>query len=160
MTAAFRWLGLVAFLALCLGAGGLGAIATTPEIDGWYRTLQKPGWNPPDAVFGPVWTTLYIMMGVAAWLIWKRAGFRAASRPLTLFLVQLGLNVAWSWIFFRLHQPGWAFVEILVLWAAILATTVTFFRRSPFAGWLMVPYLAWVSFASVLNFTIWRLNIA
>lgn len=145
-------------IAICLGAGGLGAIATTPEIDGWYKTIEKPSWNPPGYVFGPVWTALYIMMGVAAWLVWKREGFKKAKVPLVLFTVQLLLNVVWSWIFFNLHQPGWAFVEIVVLWIAIVATTVAFFKRQKIAGWLMMPYLAWVSFASVLNFTIWQLN--
>jgi translocator protein len=158
MNATKRWIGLVVFIAVCLGAGSLGAIATTPEIDGWYRTLAKPDWNPPDSVFGPVWTTLFILMGIAGWLVWKPAGFKAAAMPLTLFGVQLVLNVAWSWIFFGMHQPGWAFVEIVILWLAIVATTVAFFRSSQIAGWLMVPYLAWVSFAAVLNFTIWRLN--
>jgi translocator protein len=136
---------LVVFLALCLGAAGLGAIATTPEIDGWYRTLEKPSWNPPAWVFGPVWTILCVLMAVAVWLVWKPEGFKGAAIPLTLFGVQLLLNVAWSWIFFRLHQPGWAFAEILLLWFAILATTGAFFRRSKLAGGLMVPYLAWVS---------------
>ena len=133
-------------------------MATTPEIEGWYKTIEKPTWNPPDSVFGPVWTTLFVMMAVAAWLVWKPAGFTAATVPLTLFAVQLVLNVAWSWIFFGMHQPGWAFVEIVILWLAIMATTVAFFRKSTIAGSLMVPYLAWVSFASVLNFTIWQLN--
>ncbi|NLF72596.1 MAG: tryptophan-rich sensory protein [Candidatus Anammoximicrobium sp.] len=158
MTAAVRGIGLVVLIAVCLGAGGLGAIATTPEIDGWYRTLAKPAWNPPGSVFGPVWTTLYVLMAIAAWLVWKPAGFRAAARPLTLFGVQLALNVSWSWIFFGLHQPGWAFAEIVMLWLAIVATTSAFFRCSKLAGWLLVPYGAWVSFAVVLNFTIWRLN--
>ncbi|MCA9174760.1 MAG: tryptophan-rich sensory protein [Planctomycetales bacterium] len=153
-----RWIGLVVFIVLCVGAGGLGAIVTTPEIDGWYKTIEKPSWNPPDYVFGPVWTTLYVMMATAAWWIWRPAGLRAARKPLVLFAVQLGLNVAWSWIFFGMHQLGLAFGEILVLWLAILATTVAFYRRSRIAGWLMAPYLAWVSFASVLNFTIWQLN--
>ena len=158
MTERTRWIGLVIFIVVCLGAGGLGAIATTPEIEGWYKTIEKPSWNPPDYVFGPVWTTLFVMMAIAAWLVWKPEGFKAAALPLTLFGVQLALNVAWSWIFFGMHQPGWAFAEIMVLWLAIVATTVAFFRCSKIAGWLMVPYLAWVSFASVLNFTIWRLN--
>lgn len=160
MNANTRWIGLAVFIAVCLGAGGVGAIATTPEIDGWYQTLAKPAWNPPGRVFGPVWTTLYLLMAIAAWQVWKPAGFKAAAVPLTLFGVQLVLNVCWSWIFFVLHQPGWAFVELAILWLAILATTVTFFRRSHLAGWLLVPYLAWVSFAAVLNFTIWRLNLA
>jgi tryptophan-rich sensory protein len=155
-----RWIGLVVFVAVCLGAGGLGAIATTPEIQGWYKTLAKPTWNPPDSVFGPVWTTLFVLMGVAAWLVWQQGGRKVATLPLALFALQLVLNIAWSWIFFGLHQPGWAFVEIVVLWLAILATTLAFFRCSKLAGWLLVPYLAWVSFASVLNFTIWRMNVA
>lgn len=158
MTQQTRWIGLVFSIAVCLGAGGLGAAATTPEIDGWYRTIVKPAWNPPDTVFGPVWTALYLMMALAAWLVWKPAGLRAAAASLTLFGVQLVLNIAWSWIFFGMHQPGWAFVEIVALWLAIAVTTRAFFRRSRVAGWLLVPYLAWVSFASVLNFSIWRLN--
>lgn len=153
-----RWIGLVLFVLICLGAGGLGAVATTPEIDGWYRTVAKPEWNPPDWVFGPVWTTLFVLMGISAWLVWKPAGFKYAATPLSLFALQLILNVAWSWIFFGLHQIGWAAVEIVILWMAILATTIAFFRRSKSAGWLLVPYLSWVTFASLLNFTIWRLN--
>jgi len=152
------WIGLAVFLVVCLGAGGLGAIATTPEIEGWYRTIAKPEWNPPDWIFGPVWTTLFILMAIAAWLVWKPAGFKAAATPLSLFAWQLLLNIAWSWIFFGLHELGWAFVEIVVLWLAIAATTIAFFRCSQIAGWLLVPYLAWVSFAAVLNFTIWRMN--
>lgn len=153
-----RWIGLVVFIVVCIGAGALGAIATTPEIEGWYRTIEKPSWNPPDWIFGPVWTTLYVLMAIAAWLVWRPAGFRPAATPLTLFAVQLALNTAWSLIFFGLHQPGWAFAEIVVLWLAIAATTATFFRSSLIAALLMLPYLAWVSFATVLNFTIWRLN--
>jgi tryptophan-rich sensory protein len=160
MTGRTHWIGLVLFIAICLGAGGLGAITTTPEIEGWYRTLNKPAWNPPDSVFGPVWTTLFILMAIAAWLVWKPAGFKAAAMPLTMFGVQLLLNVAWSWIFFGMHQPAWAFAEVVILWLAIVATAVAFFRHSKIAGWLLVPYLAWVSFAAVLNFVIWRLNLA
>ena len=159
MTKRTRWIGLLVILIVCLGAGGLGAIATTPEIDGWYRTITKPSWNPPDWIFSPVWTTLYVMMAISAWLVWKPAGFKAAATPLTLFSIQLVLNIVWSWIFFSLHRPGWAFAEIILLWAAILATLIAFRQRSLWAGGLLVPYLAWVSFASVLNFTIWRLNV-
>jgi benzodiazapine receptor len=158
MTERTRWIGLAIFLAICLGAGGLGAIATTPEIDGWYRTVAKPTWNPPNSVFGPVWTTLFVMMAIAAWLVWRPSGFITAKVPLLLFTVQLALNVAWSWIFFGLHQPGWAFVEIVVLWTTIVVTMRAFFLHSKLAGWLLAPYLAWVSFAAVLNFAIWRLN--
>ena len=159
MTQRTRCIGLAVCLVACLGAGGLGAIATTPEIEGWYRTIGKPTWNPPDSVFGPVWTALYILMAIAAWLAWRPAGFKAAAFPLSLFGAQLLLNVAWSWIFFGLHQPGWAFAEIVILWLAIVATIVAFLRCSRLAGWLLVPYLAWVSFASVLNCAIWQLNV-
>lgn len=158
MTERTRWIGLILFVSTCLSAGGLGAVATTPEIDGWYRTVVKPDWNPPNWVFGPVWTTLFVMMGISAWLIWRPAGFQKAATPLTLFAAQLVLNVAWSWIFFGIHEIGWAAAEIILLWLVILVTTVTFFRRSKPAGWLLTPYLVWVTFASVLNFTIWRLN--
>ena len=158
MTQAARWMGLVGWVTLCFAASGLGAVATMPEIGTWYRALVKPAWNPPDAVFGPVWMTLYLLMAIAAWLIWRPAGFAAARVPLVLFVLQLVLNVAWSWIFFRLHQTGWAVVEIGVLWVMIFATTVVFFKNNKLAGSLMVPYLVWVGFASVLNFTIWRLN--
>ena len=158
MTDRTRWIGLVLFVLVCVVAGGLGAVATTPEIDGWYRTVVKPEWNPPDWVFGPVWTTLFVLMGISAWLVWKLAGFQETAIPLSLFAVQLILNVTWSWIFFGMHQIGWAAVEIVILWLAILATTVAFFRRSKPAGWLLMPYLGWVTFASVLNFAIWQLN--
>lgn len=155
----YHWVAFMIFIVICLGAGGLGSVATTSEIDGWYRTISKPSWNPPDYVFGPVWTTLYVLMAVAAWLVWKGAGLKPAAVPLSLFGVQLLLNMAWSWIFFGLHQTGWAFAELVILWLAIVATTIAFFRHSMLAGCLLVPYLAWVSFAGVLNFAIWRMNL-
>lgn len=162
MTERRRWIGLIVFILLCLGAGGLGSLATTPELNDWYKTVERPDWNPPSWVFGPVWTTLYILMGIAAWLVWKPAGFkdRGAGIALSLFAIQLVLNVAWSWLFFRMHEIGWAAVEIVVLWLALLATTIAFFRRSQLAGWLLIPYLGWVTFASFLTFTIWRMNAA
>jgi translocator protein len=123
----------------------------------WYAALNKPGWNPPASLFGPAWTLLYTLMAVAAWLVWKRVGF---SRPLVLYLVQLALNAAWTPIFFGANQLGWALTEIVVLWIAILLTLLSFRRINPTAGWLFMPYLAWVSFATVLNFTLWRLNPA
>ncbi|WP_437226836.1 TspO/MBR family protein [Planctomicrobium sp. SH661] len=158
MTNAKRILGLVFFLAVCLGVGGLGAIATTPQIDGWYRTLQKPSWNPPAWVFGPVWTTLYILMAIAAWLVWMKSDSKTARLPLGLFSVQLAFNLAWSWIFFYLRQPGWAFLELVALWILIVATTISFSRFSKLAAVLMAPYVGWTTFAGVLNFTLWRLN--
>lgn len=153
-----RWTGLIFFLLASLGAGGLGSLATAPEIDGWYRGITKPEWNPPDWVFAPVWTTLYLMMGIAAWLVWKPAGCRRVFVPLMWFVIQLALNVAWSWVFFGNHQIGWAAVEIVFLWMAILMTTVQFYRCSKPAGLLMAPYLGWVTFAAILNVAIWQLN--
>jgi len=150
--------GLIVFLTICFIAAAIGGIVTGPAIDGWYETLEKPSWQPPAWVFGPVWTMLYLLMAIAAWLVWRSAGARSAAVPLSLFAVQLVLNVAWSWTFFYLQRPGWAVLELIVLWVAIALTTLAFFRRSPVAGGLMLPYLAWVTFAGVLNFTIWRLN--
>jgi tryptophan-rich sensory protein len=158
MTPKHPWLGLVIFLVLCFAAAGIGGAVTTPKIGTWYATLVTPSWNPPNWIFGPVWSALYFCMAVAAWLVWRQGGFQQARVPLALFAAQLALNVLWSCIFFGLEMPGLAFVEVLLLWAAIAATMVTFWFRSTVAGILFVPYLAWVSFASVLNFTIWRLN--
>ena len=147
---------LVVSLIVCFAAAGLGSLATTPNIATWYATLAKPSWNPPNWIFGPVWTFLYISMAVAAWLVWRQGGLWQWA--LALFAVQLALNAAWSWLFFGFHMPGAAFIEIVALLAAIAATTIAFWPKSMAAGILMLPYLAWVAFASVLNFTIWRLN--
>jgi tryptophan-rich sensory protein len=151
-------LGLAVAVLVCLAAGAAGSIATADAIPTWYATLRKPAFNPPGWVFGPVWTTLYVMMGVAVWLVWRQAGWAGARVALVLFAIQLVLNTAWSFLFFGFHRPGLAFLEIVVLWAAILATLVAFWQVRPLAGLLLVPYLLWVSFASVLNFAIWRLN--
>lgn len=158
MKPAAKWFGLLVFVAVCLAAAGLGAVVTTPEIEGWYRAIDKPSWNPASYVFGPVWTTLYVMMAVAAWLVWKRDGWKPAQGPLWLFVGQLVVNVSWSWVFFRYHQIGLALADLVVLWVLIAATMIGFFRRSRAAGWLLMPYLAWVTFAGALNFAIWRLN--
>jgi benzodiazapine receptor len=151
---------LVASVLFCQAAGVLGALATTPSIGGWYKGLVKPSFNPPNWIFGPVWTILYLLMGIALFLVWRRgpktAGVMAA---LVLFLIQLGLNVLWSILFFGLHQPALAFFEIAALWVFILLTALKFFSLSRPAGWLLVPYLLWVTFASALNFSIWRLNL-
>jgi tryptophan-rich sensory protein len=127
-------------------------------VSGWYAEIAKPSWTPPGWLFGPVWTVLYVMMAAAAWLVWRTAGWPAARPALILFGVQLLLNAAWTPIFFGLHRPGLAFAEILALWAAIGATLVAFWRVFPAAALLLVPYWLWVSFASVLNCAIWRLN--
>lgn len=153
------WLSLAVFLVLCFGVAALGSMATTPNISNWYAGLAKPTWNPPNWIFGPVWSALYLSMAVAAWLVWRQDDLRGAAVPMTIFGIQLALNVAWSWMFFGLHSPSLAVVEIVVLWLAIAATMVIFWRRSLVAGLLLVPYLAWVSFASVLNFVVWRLNV-
>ena len=154
----FQWVALALFLILCLGTAGLGAAATNLSVGTWFAALEKPSWNPPNWVFGPVWTTLYVGMAVAAWLVWRRKGLVDVSLPLILFGVQLFLNAAWSALFFGMRNPGIAFADILLLWLAIAATVVTFGRVSSLAATLLVPYLAWVSFATVLNWSIWRLN--
>jgi translocator protein len=149
-------LGLAGWLVLCFGAASFGGIFMPGE---WYAALKKPSWNPPAWIFGPVWTTLYTMMAVAAWLVWKRGGFAAQRRPLALFLAQLVLNATWTPLFFRLHWPGIAFAEIVLLWLTIAATLAAFRPVNRAAAWLLAPYLVWVGFAAVLNFTLWRLNL-
>jgi tryptophan-rich sensory protein len=148
-------LGLFGWLLLCFAAAAGGALYMPGE---WYAALNKPAWNPPGWIFGPVWTAHYAMMAVAAWLVWQRGGFAGQGRPLGLFLAQLALNALWTPLFFGLRLPGVAFAEILLLWLAILATLLAFCPVSRVAAWLLAPYLAWVSFAAVLNGTLWRLN--
>jgi len=148
-------LGLAGWLAVSFAAGWMGSQF---RPDAWYESLAKPAWNPPNGIFGPVWSVLYVAMGVAAWLVWRREGFREASAALVLFIVQLVLNTLWSYLFFGLHRVDLAFFEILVLWALILIVGVLFWREVRLAGALMLPYLVWVGFASVLNFALWRLN--
>ncbi|MBX3381484.1 MAG: tryptophan-rich sensory protein [Phycisphaeraceae bacterium] len=145
----------IGWLVLCFAAA---TSAVFVSVDGWYTTLNKPSWNPPSWLFGPVWSLLYIMMAVAAWLVWRKGGWAAQRWPLSLFLVQWLLNALWTPLFFGMHQLGASLVEIVLLWLAIAATIHAFWRVSKPAGWLLVPYLAWVSFATFLNFTIWRLN--
>jgi len=148
--------GLVLWIAASMSAGAIGS-RFMPGA--WYAALIKPSWTPPGWVFGPVWTVLYIMMGVAAWLVWKEAGFYGARGPLTLFIIQLALNALWSYLFFGARSPMLAFFEIIVLWVAILLTLAGFWRIRPSAGALLIPYLAWVGFAAALNFRLWRLNL-
>ncbi len=148
-------LGLIFWLGLSLTAGWVGSRFLPGP---WYEALAKPSWTPPNAVFGPVWTVLYVLMGVAAWLVWQRVGFSGAPRALGLFGVQLVLNALWSYLFFGLQRPGIACLDITLLWLAILATAIAFWQVRPMAGVLLVPYLCWVGFASALNFELWRLN--
>ena len=151
-------LGFIAFLVLCLAVAALGGAATASSVGNWYPTLAKPAFNPPNWIFAPVWTALYFMMAVAGWGVWRRDGLRRARWALTLFALQLALNLAWSILFFGMHSIGAALIEIVVLLLAILATALAFWRRDRAAGMLFVPYAAWVAFAAVLNAAIWRLN--
>ncbi len=146
------------FLALCLGAGFVGSYATASSVNTWYTTLAKPSWNPPGWVFGPVWTVLYILMALSAYRIWK-TGVSPASRIFLPFWIQLGLNFAWSWIFFYFQQPDWAFGELMLLLGVLLWNIAVFMSRDLTAGLLLLPYLLWGSFAGVLNFVIWRMNM-
>jgi benzodiazapine receptor len=149
---------LLAFVILVAVASATASSVTLPQIGGWYAGLEKPWFNPPNWLFGPVWTALYAMMAIAGWLVWRERGLKGARGPLALFGLQLALNILWSLIFFGLEQPGAAFVEIVALWLAVCATMIAFWRIKPLAGALFVPYLLWVSYAAVLNGAVWRLN--
>ena len=150
------WLILAVMLAVTFGVAAIGGAVTGPAVRDWYPSLAKPSWNPPGWVFGPVWTALYAMMAVAAWIVWRRAGW---DQALLFYAIQLVLNGVWSPLFFGLHRPDLAFFDIVALWVAIVLTTAAFWKISLLAGILFVPYLAWVTFAAVLNFVIWRLNL-
>ncbi len=140
--------------------GGLGAFATATNVGSWYSLLEKPFFNPPNWLFGPVWTVLYICMGVAWYLVWVQVKNTHEKKvALQFFTIQLILNFAWTFIFFGVNEIGLALLEILTLWVTILITTVYFLRLYPIAGYLFIPYLAWVSFASVLNAALWKLNM-
>ena len=153
-----RWIALLCWLLLCFAVAGVSGKWTASEVPGWYQTLVRPSIAPPNWVFGPVWTLLYALMAVAAWQVWQSAPSAMRTWGLALFLVQLALNFAWSWIFFRQHAIGAALAEVVLLWVLIGVTTLVFGRVAPVAAWLMAPYWAWVSFASLLNAAYWRLN--
>ena len=150
-------IGLVGWLLVAFAAAAVGGFASAGAGE-FYRELVRPSWAPPGWLFGPVWSVLYLLMGVAAWLVWRARGFTGARSALLLFVVQLAANALWTWLFFVLRQGGLAFAEILVLWALILVTMGLFWRVSRAAATLLLPYLAWVSFASVLTLATWRLN--
>jgi tryptophan-rich sensory protein len=149
--------GLAVWLVITFIAAAIGAAASINAGE-FYMQLARPAWAPPAWLFGPVWSLLYLSIGVAAWLVWQIDRFRPARLALSLYLIQLVFNALWSWLFFGLHQGALAFADILLLWALIVATFITFRRAHVLAGWLMLPYLLWVSFAAILNFAIWQLN--
>ena len=148
---------LIGFIGAAFIAGAIGSWATFPNVRDWFPLLQKPSWNPPGWLFGPVWTTLYVLMGLAIWRAW-RAGGPAASRLVRLYFVQLFFNALWSVLFFGLKQPAWALADILVLWGLLIWLQVGLWRSDRLAGALWVPYVLWVSFATALNAAIVRLN--
>lgn len=150
-------IGLVGWLAISFVAAAIGAAASI-QAGTFYAQIALPEWAPPAALFGPVWTVLYALMGIAAWLVWRNGGFRAAGMALSLFFIQLAVNALWSWLFFGWRLGALAFADIILLLVLIVATLVNFWRISHLAGALLVPYLLWVSFASVLNYSIWQLN--
>jgi benzodiazapine receptor len=145
------------FAAACAMAASTGVAFPPGE---WYGQLVKPTWRPPNWIFAPAWTILYISIAVSGWLVWRDLGFVAAAVPLAVFAVQLALNAAWTPIFFGLHRPDLAFIEIVLLWSSIVATIALFYPVNAGAAWLLVPYLGWVTFAAALNLSIWRLNNA
>jgi translocator protein len=152
------WLSLLPFVVVCLAVAGIGALFTNSSVKTWYPQLHRPEWTPPNWIFGPVWTTLYLMMAFSAWLIWRGSSWSAARFALLLFAIQLVLNMLWSAVFFGMRRIGPAFAEILLLWMMIIATTVAFYSLSLLAAWLLIPYIAWVGLASYLNFRIWQMN--
>ncbi len=151
--------GLALWLGAAFAAGALGAAASV-DAASFYAQLARPAWAPPAGVFGPVWTLLYLLMGIAAWLVWRERGARAVRGALALFVVQLAVNALWSWLFFAWRQGGLAFVEVVVLLALVAATLAAFWRVRPLAGALLVPYLLWVSFATALTWSVWQANPA
>jgi benzodiazapine receptor len=150
-------LGLLGWLAISFAAAALGGLASA-NAGAFYRELSRPAWAPPAWLFAPVWSFLYLLMGIAAWLVWRNCGLRKAYTALSLFLIQLAANALWTWLFFVWHLGAFAFGEILVLWVLLLCTVVTFWRVRPIAGTLLLPYLAWVTFASALTYSVWKRN--
>ncbi len=154
------WIGLGGFLLLCFAVSGLGGAITTTSVGTWYQTLERTFLSPPDWVFAPVWSTLYLFMAIAGWRVWRLEASQVRRQALTLYGIQLALNLLWSFIFFGLQEIGWALVEIVILLLAILATMVQFWRLDRFAGLLFLPYALWVTYATVLTATLWWLNEA
>jgi translocator protein len=157
LSATKQGLGLAGWLLASFVTGGIGSAASINAAD-FYGQLTQPSWAPPAWLFGPVWSVLFVLMGISAWLVWRTHGFRGAGAALTLFGAQLVANALWSWLFFAWRQGAFALAEIAVLWLLILATIIAFWRLHRLASLMLTPYLAWVSFAAALNFALWRLN--
>jgi len=151
-------LNLFTFIILCLAVSGIGGAITATSVDTWYQALEKPPFNPHDWVFAPVWTALYILMGIAAWRVWRLRSFEVTGKALAVFAVQLGLNLVWSFLFFVVQRIDLALVEIVILLCAIVTNMVMFWRIDRLAGLLFVPYAVWVTYATVLNASLWLLN--
>jgi len=152
------WFALGSFIAVCFTVAAIGGAITATSVGTWYQTLNKPAFTPPDGVFAPVWNTLYMMMALAGFLVWRAAQDEVRRTALTYFAIQLVLNLLWSVIFFGAKKIGLAFIEILALWVAVLLTTIQFWRIDIRAGLLFLPYLFWTAYAAVLNGAIWQLN--
>ncbi len=151
-------LGLGTFVVLCLAISAIGGWVTAESVSTWYRTLLKPDFNPPDWVFAPVWSVLYLMIALAGWRVWRRRGLAGAPVAMATYAAQLALNLGWSFLFFGGQMIGIALAEIVLLLVAIGVNALLFWRIDRMAGWLLAPYAAWVAFASILNFALWRLN--
>lgn len=152
-----NWVKLVISIAIPQIVAGAGAYFTVSGIGSWYQTIQRPTWNPPSWLFGPVWTTLYVLMGIALYLVWKSAASNKRS-AISLWSVQLVVNFLWSFLFFNQHQIGGALIDLVILWLLLLLTIFAFAKINKAAAWLLVPYISWVTFAGILNYTIWMLN--
>ncbi|MDG2384829.1 MAG: tryptophan-rich sensory protein [Pirellulaceae bacterium] len=151
-----KWGGLAVWLVICFSASAMGAIF---PVGDWYAQLNRPSFAPPNAIFGPVWTLLYLSMAISAWLVWQSGSRQETLLPLAIFMAQLALNAVWSWLFFGIHRMDWAFLDIILLLVAIGVTIVLFYRCHRMAGFLLIPYFCWVAFATALNFGFWRLNV-
>lgn len=149
---------LILSIVLCVSLGSVGGLVTVSEIPTWYASLNKPSFNPPNWLFGPVWTILYLLMGISVYMIWKQPVSKERNKALQVFILQFILNFCWSFIFFGLHATGWALIEMIALWILILLSILHFAKHSKTAAWLLVPYILWVSFALLLNAVIWKLN--
>jgi len=154
-----NWFKLIIAILVCQSAGWIGSIATVSSVSTWYLDLNKPSFNPPSWVFGPVWTTLFLLMGIALYLVWNKKGNQAVkNKAMVIFIIQLVLNTTWSFLFFFFQNPLAAFIEIFVLWLFILLSIIYFYKINKTAAYLLIPYILWVSFAAFLNYNIVILN--